>query len=322
MVQLTEIELITSAGGIASVVISLWSLRVAMRAEKGQREAALVAIARERRNSAAVHFQKYSDLLIEVRDATRAAKQEIHSSADELLRSLCYLVDDVAAQDGPRHSRHLFHEMCEGILDSFAPELSFQYEANILSRFGGVRHRLMDLSDACKRAESSSEDRGLIARTLARWTGRRTAPSRGWPEQHLLSSSMFFHLYSSLDSRLDSTSGRKLLLESIERIEQFSETQRGLEETLQTGRQRLAAAIDGNSAEEFKVRESPELWAKIEAEMRALGLMSRLELDYLKHLRTHDVHDALPEFVYAGAVLFTLAIVADRSAYSSDPMSY
>lgn len=58
-----------------------------MRAEKGQREAMSLADARERRSSIAVHLQKYSDLLTEVRDASKAAKLEIKNSADEVLRN-------------------------------------------------------------------------------------------------------------------------------------------------------------------------------------------------------------------------------------------
>ncbi len=75
-------------------------------------------------------------------------------------------------------------------------------------------------------------------------------------------------------------------------------------------------------AEEYKLRESPDLWSRIEGEMRALGLMARLGLADTKYFRDHDVLDALPEFVYAGAVLYTIVMVADRSIYSSGPMWY
>ena len=75
-------------------------------------------------------------------------------------------------------------------------------------------------------------------------------------------------------------------------------------------------------AEEYKLRESPDLWSRIEGEMRALGLMARLGLADTKYFRDHDVLDALPEFVYAGAVLYTIVMVADRSRYSSGPMWY
>jgi hypothetical protein len=54
--------------------------------------------------------------------------------------------------------------------------------------------------------------------------------------------------------------------------------------------------------------------------MRALGLMARLDLGDIQHFRDCDILDALPEFVYAGAVLHTIVMVADRSIYSSEPM--
>lgn len=104
--RVTEAEVITTVCGLGGLVISIWSLQVARRAERGQREAALAANVHERRNSAAMHLQKYSDLLAEVRDATKAAKQEIHTCADDVLMNLAYLVDDVAVHNPPRHSRH------------------------------------------------------------------------------------------------------------------------------------------------------------------------------------------------------------------------
>jgi len=318
---MTEIELITAVGGVATVIVSLWSLKVAMRTERVQREAAVISIARERRNSAAVHFQRYSDLLSEVRDATKEAKQEIKDSADEVLKSLYYLVDDVAAPKSPRHSRHLFHEMSEQVFVALAPELSFHHEEHILMRYAGVRRKLRELSDDCKNAEPT-EELGWFAGVRARLTFGPAARGVHLPEQALLSSSAFLRIYSDLDSRLDSDSGRKLLLESIDRVEKFCEAQRRLREVFESGNQRLAAALDKNSSEEFKVVESSELSSKIQAEMRALGLMTRLGLNDLKHFRSHDVLDALPEFVYAGAVLYTVARVADQSAFSSEPMRY
>jgi len=84
----------------------------------------------------------------------------------------------------------------------------------------------------------------------------------------------------------------------------------------------LKKALDRNSAEEFKVRESTELWSKIQWETRALGLLAHLTLGEIKHFRSHDVMDALPEIIHAGAVLHTIGMVADRSRHSSEPMRY
>ena len=317
-----ELELFNLTGGLASVGILMGSLKVAMRAERGQREAVILADARERRNSVAVHLQKYSDLLTEVRDASKAAKLEIKNSAGEVLRNLCGLADDCAAPQQPRQSRHLFHEMSEQVFESFLPELPFQYEENILMRYAVVRRGLRELSNACKRPEPSSEAIGGIASVLLQWIRRRAVPSRCAPEQRLLSSNEFFETYSDLDSRLDSPSARRLLLASIDHIEKFCETQSRLRLVLESSRDRLAAALDRNLAEEFKVGESPDLWSRIEGEMKALGLMARLDLGGIKHFRDHDALDALPEFVYSGAVLYTILMVADRSKYSSEPMKY
>lgn len=55
---MNELELFNFAGVLVSVGISLWSLKVARRAEKAQREAVIIADAREHRNSVAVHHQK------------------------------------------------------------------------------------------------------------------------------------------------------------------------------------------------------------------------------------------------------------------------
>lgn len=316
---MTEFELFNLAGVLVTIGISLWSLKVARRAERGQREAAILADARERRNSVAVHLQKYSDLLIEVRDASKAAKLEFQNCSDDVLKSLCNLVDDHATPKQPRPSRHLFHEKSEQIFKSFLPELSSQYEENILMRYAGVRRGLRDLSDACKQPEPNSEG---IASVLLRWIRRRTAPSRCSPEQRLLSSNEFFRTYNDLDARLDSPSARGLLLASVDHIEKFCEAQRRLRLIFEANHDRLTAAIDRNLAEEFKVRESPNLWSRIEGEMRALGLMARLSLGDIKYFRDHDVLDALPEFVYAGAVLYTITMVADHSIYSSEPMRY
>lgn len=318
---MTDLELITAACGIGGFAISVWSLKVARRAERGQREAAIAIYTHERRNSAAVHLQKYSDLLGEVRDATKAAKEEVQSHADEVLNSLYYLVDDVATFGAPRHSRHLFHEMSEEIFNAFAPELSFEHETNICTRFGAVRARLREMSDGCKRAEPVGiEDRGWFSSLLARLTS--SPPNHYRSEHRLLSSEKFVALYSELDSRLDSSSGRRLLLESIDRIEVLCQAQRKLRPVLESGLSRLANALDRNSSEEFKLKEYPQLNAKIRAEMRALGLMARLGLNDITHFRDHDVVDALPEVIHAGAVLFTLGMVADRSIHSSEPTSY
>lgn len=319
---MTELELFNMAGVLAPVGISLWSLKVAMRAERVQREAAILADARERRSSVAVHLQKYSDLLTEVRDASKAAKLEIKNSADDVLRNLCDLVDDCAAPKQPRQNRHLFHEMSEQVFESFLPELSFQHEENILMRYAGVRRRLRKLSDACKRPEPGREAIGGIASVLSQWIRRRAVPRHYVPEQRLLSSNEFIGTYSDLDSRLDSPSARRLLLASIDRIEKFCEAQSRLRLVFESNHDRLAAALDRNLAEEFKVGESPDLLSMIEGEMRALGLMARLGLGDIKHFRNHDVLDALPEFVYAGSVLYTIVMVADRSSYSSKPMRY
>ncbi len=317
---MTDSELITSAGGLASVGISIWSLKVAMRAERVQREDAMLTDARERRSAVAVHLQRYSDLLTEVRDCSKAAKLEIKRSADEVLKRLYYLVDDFAALKQPRHGRHIFHEMSEQLFESFAPELSFQYEENILMRFAGVRRRLREMSDACERPQLDSDATSGIARVLKQLIHRRAAPSRYTSEQRLLSSKEFFETYRDLDSRFDSHSGRRLLLASIDRIEELCAAQRRLRSVFESSHDRLAAALDGNYAEEFKVQESPDLWLKVQGEMRSLGLMARLGLGDIKHFRDHDVVDALPELVYAGAVLYTLVMVADRSRYSSEPM--
>ena len=319
---MTDPELITAAGGLVSIGISLWSLKVAMRAEKVQLENALLTDARERRNSVAVHLQKYSDLLTEVRDASKAAKLEIKNSADEVLKRLYYLVDDCGAPKQPRHSRHLFHEMSEQVFESFVPEFSFQYEENILMRYAGVRRRLRELNDACEQPEPDNEPIRGIASVLPRLIRRRATPSGYTPEQRLLSSKEFLEIYRDLHSRFNRSSGRRLLLASIDHIEELCEAQRQLRTVFESGHDRLAAALDRNSTEEFKVRESPGLWSKIQGEMRALGLMARLGLGDIKHFRDHDVVDALPEFVYAGAVLYTLVMVADRSRYSSEPMKY
>ncbi len=317
---MTDSELITSAGGLASVGISLWSLKVAMRAERVQREDAMLTDARERRSSVAVHLQRYSDLLTEVRDASKAAKLEIMHSADEVLKHLYYLVDDFAALKLPRHSRHLFHEMSEQVFESFSPELSFQYEENILMRYSGVRRRLREMSDACERPQLENDSIRGIASVLTQLIRRRAAPSGYTSEQRLLSSKEFFETYRDLNSRFDSPSGRRLLLASIEHIDELCEAQRRLRPVFESSHDRLAAALDRNSAEEFKVQESPDLWLKVQGEMRALGLMAHLGLGDIKHFRDHDVVDALPELVYAGAVLYTLVTVADRSRYSSEPM--
>lgn len=321
-IQMTGMELLPAVVSVATVVISLWSLKVARRTEQVQLEAAVVTIALERRNSAAVHLQKYSELLSEVRDATKAAKQEIHHSADEVLRSLLHLVDDIAASREPRYSRHLFHEMSERIFESLAPELSFQPGEHMLMRYAGVRRKLRELSDACKRGEDTSDDPGWFAHLRTRLTFGPVPSSDEPPEQRLLSSNGFVRVYGDLDSRLDSDSGRRLMLESIDRVEKFCEVQRKLREAFENAHQRLTAALDKNTAEEFKVKESRELWVKVEAEMRALSLMKQLGLNDLKYFRNHDVLDALPEFVYAGAVLYTAARVADQSAFSSEPMRY
>lgn len=319
---MTDLELFNLAGWLAPVGISLWSLKVAKRAERGQREAATLADTRERRSSFAVHLQKYSDLLTEVRDVSQAAKLEMKNIADDVLKNLCVLVDDRATPKQRRPSRHLFHEMSEQIFKSFLPELPFQYEDNILMRYAGVRRGLRELSDACKCPEPSSEAMGGIASALPRWIRRRAVPNRRASEQRLLISNEFFETYRDLDSRMDSPSARQLLLASIDHIEKFCEAQRRLRLVFESSHDRLTAVIDRNLAEEFKVGESPDLWSRIEGEMRALGLMAPLGLGDIKHFRDHDVFDSLPEFVYAGAVLHTIAMVADRSIYSSEPMRY
>jgi hypothetical protein len=140
------------AGVLVPVGISLWSLKVAMRAERGQREAVILADARERRNSVAVHLQKYSDLLVEVRDASKAAKLELQNCADDVLKNLCNLVDNHSSPKQPRPSGHLFHGVSERIFKSFLPELP-SYEENNLMRYAGVRRGLRELSDACRRPE-------------------------------------------------------------------------------------------------------------------------------------------------------------------------
>lgn len=316
---MTEPELYKLVEVLVPVGISLWSLKVAKRAERGQREASILADVRERRNFVAVHLQKYSDLLTEVRDASKAAKLEIKNIADDVLRNLCDLVDDCATPKQLRPSRHLFHEMSEKVFESFLPELAFQYEENILMRYGGVRRRLRELSDACKRPEPRRDAIGGVARVLSGWIRLRAVASRCAPEQRLLASNEFFETYSDLDARLDSPSARHLLFTSIDSIEAFCDAQRRLRFVFESNRDRLAAALDRNLAEEFKLGESPALWLKIEGEMRALGLMARLGLGDIKHFRAHDVLDALPEFVYAGAVLYSIVMVADRSGYSSEP---
>lgn len=320
----TEAEVITIVCGLGGLVISIWSLQVARRAERGQREAALAANVHERRNSAAMHLQKYSDLLAEVRDTTKAAKQEIHTCADDVLMNLAYLVDDVALHNPPGHSRHLFHQMSEEIFNAFGPELSFQYVENVTWRFGGVRRRLRELSDSCKHLGPGlgDEDEGLIARLLARLRHPFGTSDRLPPEARVLSSPGFVAIYRNLDSRLRGELGRRLMLDSIERVERFCEVQSKLQTVFDSNHARLAAALDRNSTEEFKVEESGQLYARIEAEMRSLGLLSRLGLNDLKHFRDHDVLDALPEFVYSGAVLFTIAQVSDWSRFSSEPMRH
>lgn len=291
-----------------------------MRTEKVQREDAILTDARERRSSIAVHLQRYSDLLTEVRDSSRAAKLEIQHGADGVLKRLYYLVDDFAAPEPPRHARHLFHDMSEQIFESFLPELSFQYEENILMRYAGVRRRLREIGEADDQAQSGSDAPGGVASMLMRLVRRRVAPVGYTPEQRLLSSKSFVETYRDLNLRFDQVSGRGLLLASIDHIEEFCEAQRRLRPVLESCHERLSAALDRNSSEEFKVRESPELWSKMQGEMRALGLMARLNLGDIKHFRTHDVVDAVPEIVYAGAVLYTFVMVADRSRYTSDPM--
>lgn len=321
---MTEAEVITTICGLGGFFISIWSLQVARRAERGQREAARAANVHERRNSAAVHLQKYSDLLAEVRDATKGAKQEIHTCADDVLMSLAYLVDDVADHDPPRHSRHLFHRMSEQIFDAFRPELSFQYVENVASRFAGVRRQLRELGDSCKQSDQGSrnEDEGLIARLLARLRHPFGASDRLSPEARVLSSPSFVAIFRNLDSRLKGELGRRLMLDSIERVERFCEVQRKLQTVFDSNHERLAAALDRNSSEEFKVEESDQLHARIESEMRSLGLLSRLELNDIKYFRDYDVLDALPEFVYAGSVLFTVAQISDWSRFSSEPMRH
>jgi hypothetical protein len=210
--------------------------------------------------------------------------------------------------------------MSEQIFEALAPELSFQHEEHVLRRYAGVRWKLRALSDACKRGDPHTGELGWIASIRVRLTLGPVEPSETPPESALLSSSEFFRIYGDLDSRLDKASGRRLLLESIEHVENFCETQRKLREVLDAGHHRLATALDRNSAEEFKLEESLEPWLKIQAEMRALGVLSCLGLNDIKHFREHDVLDALPEFVYAGAVLYTVARVADHSRFSSDPL--
>lgn len=319
---MTELELFNLAGVLVPVGISLWSLKVARRAEKGQREAVIIADAREHRNSVAVHLQKYSDLLIEVRDVSKAAKLELQNCADDVLKNLCNLVDDHSTPKQPRPSRHLFHGMSEQIFKSFLPELPTQYEENILMRYAGVRRGLRELSDACKRPESSSEAVGGIASVLPRWIRRRAVARRCAPEQRVLSSNEFFETYCDLDARLDSPSARQLLQISIDHIETFCEAQHRLRLVFEANHDRLVAAIDRNMAEEYKLRESPDLWSRIEGEIRALGLLARLGLADIKYFRDHDVLDALPEFVYAGAVLHTIVMIVDRSIYSNEPTWY
>lgn len=293
-----------------------------MRAERGQREAALIADLRERRNSVALHLQTYSDLLADVRTASKVAKLEIKNSADEVLRSLSNLVDDCAGQRQSRASRHLFHEMSEQIFKSFMPELSFQYELNILSRFAGVRRRLRELSDHCERSDGSGKVIDAIARVLSQWRTRYEMSSRYAPEQYLMSTSEFLSTYSELDKRLDRPAARRLLLASIDLIEKFCDVQCRLRHVFESHQGRLVAALEKNAVEEFKVRESPHLCTMIEYEIRSLGLIASLNLDDFKYLRDYDDLDALPEFVYVGAVLYTIAMVADHSMYSSGPMRY
>ena len=318
---MTDAEQIASVCALASVGISVWSLKVARRAERVAREDVILTDARERRGAIAEHLQKYSELLTDVRDGSNSAKQEIKKSADDVLKRLYYLVDEFTACESPRYSRHLFHEMSEQVFNSFLPELSFQYVENILMRYAGVRRRLREMSDNCAQPQPKDQAPSGIANVLTRLARRPAAIAGYTPEQRMLLSKGFFEMYRELSSRVDSGSGRRLLLASIEPIEEFCEAQRKLRPVLESSHQRLVAALDRNSAEEYRLHESPELWSKLQGEMRALELMARLNLSDIRHFREHDVVDAVPEIVYAGSVLYTVTMVADRSRYSNEPMS-
>jgi hypothetical protein len=318
---MTDAEQIASACALASVAIALWSLKVARRAERVAREDVILTDARERRGAIADHLQKYGDLLMDVRDGTKAAKLEIKNSADDVLKRLYHLIDDFAVGGSPRYSRHLFHEMSEQVFESFLPELRYQYVENILMRYAGVRRRLREASDACRQLPKPTEPSNAVLNALARWLRRPTAPRGYTPEQRMMSSTDFLETYRELDSRFDRGSGRRLLLASLGHIEAFCETQRRLRPVLQSAHEPLVMALDRNSAEEYKVHESPELWSKIQGEMRALGLMARLDLGDMAYLNDHDVAEAVPEIVHAGSVLYTMTMVADRSRYSSEPMT-
>ncbi len=317
---MTDVELISSYGTIASVCISLWSLSVAKRAEKRQREDGIITDARERRSSIAVHLQKYSDLLTEVRACSKPAKFAIAKSADDAFKRLSNLVDEFADFEAPRQSRHLFHEMSEQVCDSFESELGYQYVEHLLMRYAGVRRRLREMRDACAQPSDNDETMPEIARLLVRFVRRPAVRSGYTPEQRALSSKEFLETYKNLSARLDRETGRKLLLAAIEPIEEVCEVQRQFRPILESCDERLVEALDRNAAEEYKVQESQELWAKIQWEMRALGLLGRLNLGDITYLREHDVAEALPEIIHAGAVLYTLTMVANTSAYSSKPI--
>lgn len=316
-----NIELLLSAG---SVTIALWSLIVAKRTAKAQERVAQREDARERRNANATHLQKYSELLIEVRAQTKAAKLEIRDSADEAFKQLQWLVDDIASAKPPRQSRHLFHQLSEGISDAFAPEFGYQYEQNLLWRFAGVRRMLRELSESCAaRTSQADEAPGMTAwvAALSNWLPGTSSQLRPSAERQLLLSESFTGLFGELNSRLDADAGRRLLRASLDPIESFCELQRRIRPTLDAARDRLQDALDRNLAEEFKLSESATLHAQLEWEMRALGLLSGLSLADMKHFRQHDVVDAVPELIHSGAVLYSLSRVADRSAYSSVPMT-
>lgn len=208
--------------------------------------------------------------------------------------------------------------MSERLFEAFLPELSFQYEENVLMRYAGVRRRFRDLSEIGASPQLQLQHERGISKLLRRWRSRSAVAY--WPEQQLLSSPEFREIYVELNSRFERGSGRRLLLASIEPIEKFCATQRRLRPILEAGHERLATALGRNAAEEFKVQESRALWEKVQGEMRASGIMARLNLADIKNFKEYDVVEAVPEIVRAGAVLYTLVMVADRSSYSSEPM--
>lgn len=305
---MSDYESLSVLVSAVSAFIALWAIVVSRRTANEQRLIAQRTQLLEARNLAATHHGKYSELLFSTQSHAQASKSRLAEAARESFDRLCRLFDQHGDARGGRPTRHIFHDLCESIFQSFKPQLTWQTGMNLAHRFVAIRYVEDDLtslqskeSDIQRRARKEVVDLNCLYRS-----------DPNLPLETVVLASAKFQLnLLELGKRISSEAQNHLLQAALVPIATYAQVHENERTFLEEAQRRLQRGLDQNALEEFPLSESPVLLREYKRELAKLNALEHFTLSQARYFEGVRIPTAIAELLYFGGLLFTVQMYFD-----------